>query len=533
MNRLFQRLAAALLLVIITTASALAAVPASTGLVPLRVVAEAARAEIKWDAATQTATITAHDGVVTVVSIGKSTATVDGQEMPVGRTVELVDGKAMIAAPFLNNALGFPVSYNATKDTASVDPQMEQALAFTKAMPIGKALEFRDQFSPALQQAMTPELMGELAAYLAVFGKPGRAIVVGQSYTGVHENIDVVAPFERSIFKVTVRFTPGGQIDDIHVVPLNLAVTAGEPDYADPTSYIEKEVVIGDEAWPLPATLTLPIGKGPFPVVVTVHGSGANDRDETAFGVKVFRDLAHGLASRGIAVLRYDKRTLVHGAKSSLIPRMTLQEETVADALAAVKYLSEQPGIDPSRIFVVGHSQGGYVMPRILEQDAAKLVRGGVMMGAPDDFYRIIVEQNKIMAQNGEAPPGQAAFMEQQLTMLRDPAFNPEQPPEGYLLGAPYYWLDLSPKAAPPLKGQTQPLLILQGQRDFQVQVAEFESFKAELAERTNVTYKLYPKLNHFFTEGEGAMSSMKEYLKPANLPVYVIEDITNWINGL
>lgn len=532
MNRLLQRLAAFLLLVIVATAPALAAVPAPD-LVPLRVVAEAAGAELKWNAETQTATITTRDGAVIVVSIGQTKATVDGQEVPVGRPVELVDGTTMVAASFLNNALGVPVTYNAAKGTATVDPKMELSRDFVKALVAGDLSGLQEQFSPGLAKALTPETAALMVQTFGQFGKPGRPVVTVRSFTGVHTNVDVATPFERVLLKVTVRFNAAGLIDDFTILPFQVPMAAGSPSYADPSSFLEKEVVIGAESeWPLPATLSLPIAKGPFPAVVLVHGSGANDRDETLLGAKPFRDLAEGLASRGIAVLRYDKRTLVHAAKASTIEKLTMQQETVDDALVAVKYLAEQPGIDPSRIFVIGHSQGGLALPRILQQDADKLIRGGVMMAAPNDFLKILIEQNKLLVQTNSAPPQQLAFFEQQLAMVMDPAFNPEQPPEGWALGSPYFWLDAKAKASVLLKEQTQPILMLQGQRDYQVQVSEIDSFKADLAERTNITYKIYPKLNHFFTEGEGELSTPREYATPANVPLYVIEDILTWMNA-
>ena len=132
------------------------------------------------------------------------------------------------------------------------------------------------------------------------------------------------------------------------------------PDYVARASFSEQQVTVGaDSEWALPATLTLPAGKGPFPAVVLVHGSGPNDRDETQGPNKPFQDLAWGLGSQGIAVLRYDKRTLVYRGKLGALPNITVKEETVDDALAAVALLRQTPGIDPKRIFVLGHSLGG------------------------------------------------------------------------------------------------------------------------------------------------------------------------------
>jgi uncharacterized protein len=116
---------------------------------------------------------------------------------------------------------------------------------------------------------------------------------------------------------------------------------------------------------PLPGTLVLPKGKGPFPAVLLVAGSGANDRDETLGPNKPFRDLADGLAAAGIASLRFDKRTHVYGAQIAAKSDITLDDEVTDDALTALQQLAKQPAIDPKRVFVLGHSLGAFMAPRI------------------------------------------------------------------------------------------------------------------------------------------------------------------------
>jgi pimeloyl-ACP methyl ester carboxylesterase len=152
------------------------------------------------------------------------------------------------------------------------------------------------------------------------------------------------------------------------------------------------------------------------------------------------------------------------------------------------------------------------------------------MMAGPTNLLDILVEQNRLMAKSGDVPPQQVPFIEAQVAMVRDPKFDPANPPQGFLLGMPYWWHDLMGDQSALAKKQTTPLLILQGERDFQVPASELEKWQTALAERKDVAYKLFPKLNHFFTEGEGPISTIAEYMVPANVPVYVVEEIANWI---
>ena len=128
----------------------------------------------------------------------------------------------------------------------------------------------------------------------------------------------------------------------------------------------ETDIQVCTGNFKLPGTLTLPKNGKDLPVVILVHGSGASDRDETVGANKPFRDLAYGLAERGIAVIRYDKRTKVYGADSAPAGKeITFDEESVDDALSAIKLARSIPTINPERIYILGHSLGGTLAPRI------------------------------------------------------------------------------------------------------------------------------------------------------------------------
>jgi dienelactone hydrolase len=176
-----------------------------------------------------------------------------------------------------------------------------------------------------------------------------------------HANLDVNVAFSEAGEVSRLTITPVGSIEQQYTAKYE------PPAYVNQDTFKEQEVQVGQGEWVLPGTLSLPVGNGPFAVVVLVHGSGPQDRDETIGPNKPFRDLAWGLATQGIAVLRYDKRTRVYGEKmQEIVATITVKEEVIDDVLNAVALLLHDiPQLNPQRLFVLGHSLGGYLLPRI------------------------------------------------------------------------------------------------------------------------------------------------------------------------
>jgi len=268
---------------------------------------------------------------------------------------------------------------------------------------------------------------------------------------------------------------------------------------------------------------------------VLVHGSGPHDRDETIGPNKPFRDLAWGLASRGVAVLRYDKRTQVHAAKLVAIQdKVTVNEETVEDAVAAVSLLRTTRKIDAKSIFVLGHSLGGMMIPRIAKHDPE--IAGFIFMaGAARPMEDVILEQmSYIFSRDGSISDQEKAMLEDmkgRVAKVKAPGLSPETPSLLLPYGVPAsYWLDLrgydAPKEATSLK---QPMLFLQGGRDYQVTMEDFGRWKAALSLRDDVLFRTYPALNHLFIAGEGK-STPQEYERPGHVANEVIGDIADWI---
>jgi hypothetical protein len=308
------------------------------------------------------------------------------------------------------------------------------------------------------------------------------------------------------------------------------------PDYAVPSSFTERKVTVGEGTpWPLPATLTMPTSRGPHPAVVLVHGSGPNDRDETVGASKPFRDIAWGLASRGVAVLRYDKRTRVHGARFAASKEaFTVGEETVDDALAAAELLRRAPGVDAKRVFVLGHSLGGGLIPRIGLRDA-KLRGFVVLAGYTRELLGEMARQYEYLFNlDGAVSERERELLE---AARRDAArlkeLKPGEAAGLTLQGVPAaYWLDLR-DYSPPAEARKlrRPILVLHAERDYNVTAEAFADWRRALSDRKDVTFKSYPKLDHLFLEGEGPASDA-DYRRPRNVARQVVEDIAAWIKG-
>jgi uncharacterized protein len=414
----------------------------------------------------------------------------------------------------------------------SVTVRARSVLAWLTGQEFSKLEEqFTDQMKAALppekMQATWTALLGQVGAYKNCGAEPRvRAIADKQM-------VITACEFERATIDVQIAFDTDGRISGLALRPAAAAVAYTAPSYVTASAFEEKDQTVGAGEWELPGTLSMPIGAGPFPAVVLVAGSGPNDRDETLGPNKPFKDLAAGLASRGIAVLRYDKRTKVHGAKLAGMADLTVKQEVVDDVLEALKVLRANPKVDRARLFVLGHSLGGMLVPRIGAADPS-LAGLIVMAGAARSLEDAILEQTRYiaMADGTISPDEQAGIDAATKLAARVKALTPDDAKSAAnIAGAPAaYWLDLRgydpPSAA---KALEQPLLVLQGERDYQVTMAEFEKWKASLAGRSNVTFHTYPSLNHLFMAGTGK-SVPAEYQAPGHVAEPVVTDIAAWI---
>jgi dienelactone hydrolase len=349
--------------------------------------------------------------------------------------------------------------------------------------------------------------------------------------------VTVTCQFEKAPMDIYVIFNSSGQIAGLNVQLAPTASPYNPPAYVHPAAFHEVEVTVGSGEWALPGTLSMPEGAGPFPAVVLVHGSGPQDRDETIGPNRPFRDLAWGLASQGIAVLRYEKRTKVHAGQITpeMVARMTVQEEVIDDTLSAVRLLRQTPGIDPGGIYVLGHSLGATLAPRIGQQDPS-IAGLTVMAGLTRAFEDTILDQfTYLYTLSGAMTDGQKAELEQlkaKAARVKDPNLSDQVPAKDLPLDIhPTYWLALRGyQPAEVAKSLPMRIFVLQAGRDYQVTAAgDFPAWQKALGEKRNATLKLYPKLFHLFMAGEGP-STPQEYLVEGHVSEEVIQDIAGWI---
>jgi len=369
----------------------------------------------------------------------------------------------------------------------------------------------------------------------SVLAQVGPLKQVGSARTekrGEFTVVVVTCDFQNAALDVSVVFDQQKRVAGLFFAPAKKGDYA-PPAYAKADAFREKEATVGTGEWALPATLTIPVGAGPFPAVVLVHGSGPNDRDETIGANKPFRDLAAGLASRGVAVLRYEKRTKQHGAKLVSVPNLTAKEEVIDDALAAVELLRKTEGIDAKRIFVLGHSLGGMFLPRIgrIDPNIAGLI---ALAGATRALEDVIPEQLAyIFSLDGSVSPEEQKQIDQAKEQAaKVKALKAEDASSTTaIFGAPAsYWLDLRGyDPAESAKSLKQPMLILQGERDYQVTMEDFKKWSTALSGKRDVTLKSYPGLNHLFIAGT-SRSTPLEYDQPGHVDEHVIDDIASWI---
>jgi dienelactone hydrolase len=402
--------------------------------------------------------------------------------------------------------------------------------------------QFDSQMKAALPISKLPDVWDSLLGQAGAFKNISGSRVTERQ--GLHAAI-VTCEFERATLDAKIFMDAQGQVKGLFFEPASTTpggpAAAAEwkaPSYAKPDAFHERELTLVSGRWELPAILTLPNTKTMVPAVVLVQGSGPQDQDETIGPNKPFADLADGLASQNVAVLRYVKRTKQYGADSKSDAPFTVKDEVTDDAIAAVALLTKMPEINKKQIYVFGHSLGGMLAPRIAADDPQ--VAGIIIMaGTARPIGQVVLEQVKYIAGLTGSPTAEDKKEIEKAESIASQVASPTLKPDTTVdfFGSPIpgsYFLDLQRydpgKTAASLK---IPILVLQGGRDYQVTGADFEAWKKALANDSHATFKFYPAFTHLFMPGTGSgPASPEDYSVAGNVSEEVVNDIAHWIKS-
>ncbi|SOD20191.1 DUF3887 domain-containing protein [Pedobacter xixiisoli] len=408
-----------------------------------------------------------------------------------------------------------------------------KANTFFDLLAADKSVEAHAYFSEEGKTKVTAENLKQFWANMeGRMGKVKAIDATGSKNQGEFYAVTVSGEFQYDKQDFILLFDKTEKLVGMHLPPKAISYRA--PGYADSTLYKEKSTYIEWPGHQLAAIVTTPKDGNSFPIVVLVHGSGPNDMDETIGPNKPFKDIAAGLAVNGIASVRYVKRTVIYPQEFG--KAYTVKEEVLDDALQAIALAKKVEGVDTKQIYVLGHSLGGMLAPRIATM--APDLKGIILAAAPArTLSDIIIEQNKYMvAQSKDTTAAMQKNLADAIAEIEKTKITKlgKMKPDSILLGLPAsYWVDLnSSNQVDIAKKLKQRIFVIQGGYDFQVPETDFNLWNDALSGNSNVTLKLYPEYNHLFSQQE-AKGNMMQYQKPGNVEQRVIEDLSNWIKEL
>ncbi|MFB9278303.1 alpha/beta fold hydrolase [Cohnella cellulosilytica] len=499
-------------------------------MLPLRQTAQALGLKVEYLPASKEAALYGPAGTAIVKSGSNQARLADGSPIEFGADAAVKSNRMFVPLSFFERALGLRTAVQEDTATAAIfTPEQTEAVvrAIVERLVAGEYQQLSDlYFDDTMKQSVPVEaLKAGWEQTTATSGElTGTQVNQATSETPDQQQFVVQLSFAKAKAILSLNLNADNQVSGLWLKPIAEQAET-------PASLIEEEVIVGEGTkYPLPGTLTLPKGaSGPLPAVVLVHGSGPNDRDETVGLAKPFRDLAWGLAEQGIAVLRYDKRTYVHG--QSLTPDMlasfTVKDETIDDAVAAAKLLKADSRIDASKVYVVGHSLGGMLAPRI-DADGGDFAGLAILAGSPRTLWEIIADQNAaLIAAMDDGDPAKAANealvaaeFEKALALA---GLTDEEAKAQTVFGIPaYYFKEMDSRGADQIAAKlTKPVLVLQGEADVQVYAdKDYVQWQEALKNNDKASFKLYPGLNHFFAKSADG-----------KVEAQVVQDIADWIN--
>lgn len=442
--------------------------------------------------------------------------------------------KDLIRMLLLLVVLGLGCTKPNREDLPRISKEIATQLVENKFKPITK------RFNSEVTKVLSAQLLEN--SWNTTVIKMGSFKQLGDIRSEIEDNYDVYyvnCIFEKNELMLKIVYDSSLKVGGLYFIPKQPLVTYQIPDYADSTLMIPEEITFGLKGWELPGSLFLPGKKGKYPAVVLIHGSGPQDRFESIGPNKMFLDLAYGLVKEGYAVLCYEKRTRQYASRfvDGTVSTITVKEESMDDAIAAGEFLKNHPRIKADKIILAGHSMGGMLIPRIAQQTS--IFAAYILMAAnARPLEDVLLEQvNYVYTLGGEISEKNKAVLDdlkKKIEMVKSPTLSVRTLPTALPYNTPAsYWLDLrgySP--AETAKKITKPILIIQGQRDYQVTFPDYKEWQKALQKNKNVKFRAYPDLNHLFMIGQG-MSYPNEYQIPNHVDLQVISEIAKWMNKI
>lgn len=411
----------------------------------------------------------------------------------------------------------------------------EYSREFVDLLAAGETETATQWLSPAVVDALerSPQTPTDIVEgwqnALALDGTPERyRSVAYTSNNAGNDNITLwIVDGDRAV-EVTLTYGDGG-IRRLVATPIP---EWSPPDYVDETAITEEEIELETPLdCSLGGTITRPVdADGPVPGVVLVHGNGPQDRDMTTGPNRPFKELAWGLATRGIAVLRYDKRTFACPVDHA---DATVDDIVTADALTALDRLRSHEATDSERIFMAGQSFGGLFAPRITARDGT--LAGTVLLapGPARSFATAIVDQAEhlldLQGVTGVQREQRLAQVEAEAEQIRSLDIADDEIVR--FGGREFYGSLQSYDHTETVAELDGPVLLLQGGQDWQVTVEDdLPIWREALADKANARIVEYADLNHLLQVSEGRRTQA-EYVEP-NSPVTerVIDDIAAFV---
>ena len=434
-------------------------------------------------------------------------------------------------------ALGLALAASPAPQPARNDDPFEAlARAFVTKLAAGDDRGALGLFDAAAQPHLTAQSLGERFDALAVQMGTFQSIVevrqsaAAPSSGGAH-HVGVTCLFRLGKIDLDIVESSRSAVVDFWVRPAGSVAGAADPQaarwspppYGPAAAAEERQVTLGEAPWVLPGALVLPRQRSvALPLIVLLGGSGPTDRDSTVGRDKPFKDLAFGLASRGVATLRFDKRTLAHAAAvKAQVGSFTPIDEYADDTQAALVVALATPEIDPRRIFLAGHSMGGQLGPRLVAADsrwAGLIVLEGPTQPLGEELLR---QHEALLARAGEIDGASQAELDttrNAALALADPALAPDAGLKlfGVPLSLAYARAWAAERPVETARHLHRPILIVQGAKDVQVDLTDYNGWVLGLADVPQVAYRLFAKTNHLLMSEGASAGTTVGHVDPA-----------------